>query len=261
MKRRKMRMSKYESEATTLVELMNIYNEKKKREDLKLNDIAVDIDSLVVHQYLRLEEFVKLFHLKSAYVKQLTEKLSDAPLLMDLKFLPKDRENYFFGVDTPHGSYIWVVKRLGLDKTYNEVILYVDMVSERQYESMKPHKPYDSIALLKPLLPPTALMQFNISARPSDNIRRYEENCFYEEEHLEVYTNPTYFNKFVDKGILDKLAFEPYLSVGTHREVKVFSGTGVTKEKEYVLSVKYTVIKEEEKEDNEENEESNSGLD
>jgi hypothetical protein len=214
---------------------------------MKLNDIVVDIDSLVVHQYLRLEEFVKLFNLKSAYVKQLTEKLSDAPLLMHLTFLPEDRENYFFGVDTPHGSYVWVVKRLGLDKTYNEVILYVDMVSERQYESMKPHEPYDSIALLKPLLPPTALMQFNIYARTaggiennSDEIKHYEEEC------LEVYTNPTYFNKFVDKSILDKLAFEPHLSVGTHVEGKLFSGTDRTKE--YVLSVKYTVIKEEEKE-------------
>ena len=253
-------MSKYESEATALVHIINAHRkEEEKMNQMKLNDIAVDIDNLVVHQYLRLEEFVKMFNLKSAYVKQLTEKLSDAPLLMDLKFLPKDRENYFFGVDTPHGSYVWVVKRLGLDKTYNEVILYVDMVSERQYESMKPHKPYDSIALLKPLLPSTALMEFNICARPSDNIRRYEETCTSEEKRLEVYTNPTYFNKFVDKSILDKLAFEPHLSVGTRIEGKLFSGTDRTKE--YVLSVKYTVIKEEEKEDNEENEESNSGLD
>jgi hypothetical protein len=244
-------MSKYKPEATALVELIN-WQREKERQDMKvnemtLNDVAVDIDSLVVHQYLRLEEFVKLFNLKSAYVKQLTEKLSDAPLLMHLTFLPEDRENYFFGVDTPHGSYVWVVKRLGLDKTYNEVILYVDMVSERQYESMKPHEPYDSIALLKPLLPPTALMQFNIYARTaggiendSDEIKHYEEEC------LEVYTNPTYFNKFVDKSILDKLAFEPHLSVGTHVEGKLFSGTDRTKE--YVLSVKYTVIKEEEKE-------------
>ena len=254
MKRRKMRMSKYESEATTLVELINWQREKERQDvkvnEMKLNDIAVDIDSLVVHKYLRLEEFVKLFRLKSAYVKQLTEKLSDAPLLMHLNFLPKDRENYFFGVDMPHGSYVWVVKRLGLDKTYNEVILYVDMVSERQYESMKPHEPYDSIALLKPLLPPTALMEFNIYARPSDNIRCYEETCTSEEKCLEVYTNPTYFNKFVDKSILDRLAFEPRLSVGTHQEGKLFSGTDI--KKECVLSVKYTVIKEEEKEENEE---------
>jgi hypothetical protein len=240
-------MSKYKPEATALADIVNIYRQKDRENEMKLNDIVVDIDSLVVHQYLRLEEFVKLFNLKSAYVKQLTEKLSDAPLLMHLTFLPEDRENYFFGVDTPHGSYVWVVKRLGLDKTYNEVILYVDMVSERQYESMKPHKPYDSIALLKPLLPPTALMQFNIYARTaggiendSDEIKHYEEEC------LEVYTNPTYFNKFVDKSILDKLAFEPHLSVGTHIEGKLFSGTDRTKE--YVLSVKYTVIKEEEKE-------------
>jgi hypothetical protein len=240
-------MSKYKPEATALADIVNAYRQKDRENEMKLNDIAVDIDSLVVHQYLRLEEFVKLFNLKSAYVKQLTEKLSDAPLLMHLTFLPEDRENYFFGVDTPHGSYVWVVKRLGLDKTYNEVILYVDMVSERQYESMKPHEPYDSIALLKPLLPPTALMQFNIYARTaggiendSDEIKHYEEEC------LEVYTNPTYFNKFVDKSILDKLAFEPHLSVGTHIEGKLFSGTDRTKE--YVLSVKYTVIKEEEKE-------------
>lgn len=243
-------MSKYESEAAVLANIINARRQMDRENEMKLNDIAVDIDSLVVHQYLRLEEFVKLFNLKSAYVKQLTEKLSDAPLLMDLKFLPKDRENYFFCVDTPHGSYIWVVKRLGLDKTHNEVILYVDMVSERQYESMKPHEPYDSIALLKPLLPPTALMQFNIYMRTagsiendSDEIKHYEEEC------LEVYTNPTYFNKFVDKSILDKLAFEPHLSVGVHTEGKFFSGTGVTKE--YVLSVKYTVIKEEEEEENE----------
>jgi hypothetical protein len=240
-------MSKYKPEATALADIVNTYRQKDRENKMKLNDIAVDIDSLVVHQYLRLEEFVKLFHLKSAYIKQLTEKLSDAPLLMHLTFLPEDRENYFFGVDTPHGSYVWVVKRLGLDKMYNEVILYVDMVSERQYESMKPHEPYDSIALLKPLLPPTALMQFNIYARTaggiendSDEIKHYEEEC------LEVYTNPTYFNKFVDKSILDKLAFEPHLSVGTHIEGKLFSGTDRTKE--YVLSVKYTVIKEEEKE-------------
>jgi hypothetical protein len=240
-------MSKYKPEATALADIVNTYRQKDRENEMKLNDIAVDIDSLVVHQYLRLEEFVKLFNLKSAYVKQLTEKLSDAPLLMHLTFLPEDRENYFFGVDTPHGSYVWVVKRLGLDKTYNEVILYVDMVSERQYESMKPHEPYDSIALLKPLLPPTALMQFNIYARTaggiendSDEIKHYEEEC------LEVYTNPTYFNKFVDKSVLDKLVFEPHLSVGTRIEGKLFSGTDRTKE--YVLSVKYTVIKEEEKE-------------
>jgi hypothetical protein len=244
-------MSKYKPEATALADIVNIYRQKDRENEMKLNDIAVDIDSLVVHQYLRLEEFVKLFNLKSAYVKQLTEKLSDAPLLMHLTFLPEDRENYFFGVDTPHGSYVWVVKRLGLDKTYNEVILYVDMVSERQYESMKPHKPYDSIALLKPLLPPTALMQFNIYARTaggiendSDEIKHYEEEC------LEVYTNPTYFNKFVDKSVLDKLVFEPHLSVGTRIEGKLFSGTDRTKE--YVLSVKYTVIKEEEKENEDE---------
>jgi hypothetical protein len=240
-------MSKYKPEATALADIVNTYRQKDRENEMKLNDIAVDIDSLVVHQYLRLEEFVKLFHLKSAYIKQLTEKLSDAPLLMHLTFLPEDRENYFFGVDTPHCSYVWVVKRLGLDKMYNEVILYVDMVSERQYESMKPHKPYDSIALLKPLLPPTALMQFNICARTaggiendSDEIKHYEEEC------LEVYTNPTYFNKFVDKSVLDKLVFEPHLSVGTRIEGKLFSGTDRTKE--YVLSVKYTVIKEEEKE-------------
>jgi hypothetical protein len=244
-------MSKYKPEATALADIVNTYRQKDRENEMKLNDIAVDIDSLVVHQYLRLEEFVKLFNLKSAYVKQLTEKLSDAPLLMHLTFLPEDRENYFFGVDTPHGSYVWVVKRLGLDKTYNEVILYVDMVSERQYESMKPHKPYDSIALLKPLLPPTALMQFNIYARTaggiendSDEIKHYEEEC------LEVYTNPTYFNKFVDKSVLDKLVFEPHLSVGTRIEGKLFSGTDRTKE--YVLSVKYTVIKEEEKENEDE---------
>jgi hypothetical protein len=94
-------------------------------------------------------------------------------------------------------------------------------------------------------------MQFNIYARTaggiendSDEIKHYEEEC------LEVYTNPTYFNKFVDKSILDKLAFEPHLSVGTHIEGKLFSGTDRTKE--YVLSVKYTVIKEEEKENEDE---------
>lgn len=248
-------MSKYESEATTLVELINWQREKERQDmkvnEMKLNDVSIDIDNLVVHQYLRLEEFVKLFHLKSAYVKQLTEKLSDAPLLMHLTFLPEDRENYFFGVDTPHGSYVWVVKRLGLDKTYNEVILYVDMVSERQYEYMKPHKPYDSIALLKPLLPPTALMEFNISARTAGGIENDSDDIrHYEEKSLEVYTNPTYFNKFVDKSILDKLAFEPHLSVGTHQEGKLFSGTDI--KKKCVLSVKYTVIKEEEKEENEE---------
>lgn len=248
-------MSKYESEATALVEIINAHREKERINNMKLNDVA--LEDLLAYNYLRLEEFVKVFSLKSAYIKQLTEPLSEAPLLMHLKFLPKDRDNFFLGVDTSKGSYIWVVKRLGLDATYDEVILYVDMVDERMYECMKPHKPYDSIALLKPLLPPTALMQFNIYARTaggiendSDDIRHYEEEC------LEVYTNPTYFNKYVDKSILDRLAFEPYLSVGTHREGTIFSPSEL--KKEYVLSLRLTVIKEEEKE---ENEESNSGLD
>ena len=242
-------MSKYESEVTVLENIINARRQMDRENEMKLNDIAVDIDSLVVHQYLRLEEFVKLFNLKSAYVKQLTEPLSEAPLLMHLNFLPKDRNNFFLSVDISKGGYIWVVKRLGLDTTYNEVILYVDMVDERTYECMKPRKPYDSIALLKPLLPPTGIMQFNIYARTaggiendSDDIRHYEEEC------LEVYTNPTYFNKFVDKSILDKLAFEPRLSVGTHVEGKGFSLSDKTKE--YVLSVRFTVIKEEEEKEN-----------
>lgn len=235
-------MSKYESEATALVEIINAHRQKEQENKMKLNDIAVD--NLISYDYLRLEEFIKVFHLKSAYVKQLTEKLKDAPLLMNLKFFPNDRENYFFSMDTSNGSYIWVVKRLGLDTTSNKVILYVDMVDERTYESMKPHKPYDSIALLKPLLPPTALMQFNIHTRYKD-VDSSKERAF-EEERLEVLTNPTHFNKFVDKSILDKLAFEPRLSVGTHVERVGDSITDVTKE--YVLLVTYTVIKEEEKE-------------